>query len=285
MKNILCFVFIFSVFQIGHVNAQSPRGVMDFFDDAFSSMENAFNQNEFSAEDEYYLGRAVAANILANYKPYAENSELTRYVNRICQTIAINSLQPVIFNGYHVIILDSQEYNAFASPAGHIFLTRALVEAASSEDMLAALIAHELAHVMLRHGTTIIDDMRFYDQAGDLARQAADLAGTTQAAARLLEFRNSVSTVVDTLFLNGYSQSQEFEADRESTALLAASGYDPAALVEILQVLQNVQSTQKGGFNNTHPAPADRIANVQGLINRYRVEDTRTSRASRFKNK
>ena len=271
--------------QITFLEAQTPRGTQSFFDDALSAMDRAFRQEEFTPEDEYYLGRAVAANILSVYKPYTANPELTRYLNRICQTIVINSVQPVIFKDYSVIILDSREFNAFSSPGGHIFVTRFLVETVASEDMLASVIAHELAHVMLKHSTGIIDDFRLNDEMAALAKKAGDLSGNTEAAARLMSFRNSVSAVVDVLFKNGYSQAQEFEADREAVALLAAADYYPAALVEMLQLLQQVQPSQKERFNATHPSPEQRIANVTGWVYLYRVEDTRSYRVLRFKNR
>jgi beta-barrel assembly-enhancing protease len=279
-KSTLFIVGILFLFQITLLEAQAPRG--SFFDDALSAMDRAFNQGEFTPEDEYYLGRAVAANILAAYKPYTASPELTRYLNRICQTIVINSVQPAIFKDYSVIILDSPEFNAFASPGGHIFVTRSLIETAASEDMLAAVIAHELAHIMLRHGVSLIEDFRLNDEMAVMAEKARDLSGNFEAAAQLMIFRNSVSTVVDALFKNGYSQAQEFDADREAVALLAAAGFYPGALLEMLKALQQVQPSQKEKFSATHPSPEQRIANVTGWINRYRVEDTRSYRVRRF---
>jgi len=284
-KHLLVVVGIFFLLHITPLSAQTPGGTQGLFNDALSAMDKAFSREEFAPEDEYYLGRAVAANILAAYKPYTANPELTRYLNRICQTIVVNSVQPVIFKGYSVIILDSGEFNAFSTPGGHIFLTRFLVETAASEDMLAAVIAHELAHVMLKHGTSIIDDFALIDEAASMAEKARDLSGNTEAAARLMSLRNSVSAVIDALFKNGYSQEQEFEADREAAALLAASGYSPGALVEMLRLLQQVKPPQKEMFSATHPSPEQRIANVAVWVDRYRVEDTQSYRVGRFKNK
>jgi len=264
-------------------NSGNGPSAQNFADSAFSDMDKAFitMDSEATPQDAYYLGRAVAANILAAYKPYTRNQELTRYLNRICQTLAINSSQPVLFNGYYVIILDSPEFNAFATPGGHIFVTKRLVESAASEDMLAAVIAHELAHIMLKHGLTLIDDMNIANEAAITATRAADLAGNSAAAKRLTLYRNSVTNILDTMMKSGYSKPQEFEADSTAAQLLAASGYDPKALLEILKTLQQVQNSQKGGFNTTHPSPQLRIANLEKL--RYRVPDTRRYRTPRFK--
>ena len=272
--------------QAVHLEGQSRTGTKSSIDDAFSGMDKAFNNMdaEFTYEDAYYLGRAVAANILTAYKPYTQDPALTQYLNRICQTLVINAPQAVSFNGYHVIILDSSEFNAFATPGGHIFITKKLVEAAASEDMLAAIIAHELAHILLKHGIAIIGDMKLNDEMTAAANRAADFAGKDNAAAkRLMVFRDSITKTMDTMLKNGYSQSQEFEADREAMTILQRSGYDPTALQDMLKVLQQVQKSQKGGFNTTHPSPADRIANIENA--RYRTQDTRKYRVPRFKNK
>ncbi|MCL2762076.1 MAG: M48 family metalloprotease [Treponema sp.] len=272
----------------GSNTGSQATGAQGAFGSALSNLDNAVNtaDAEFTPQDEYYLGRAVAANILAAYRPYTANPELTRYVNRICQTIVINSPQPALFKGYYVMVLDSPEFNAFATPGGHIFLTRKLVETATSEDMLAAVIAHELAHIMLKHSIAIINEMRFMDDMSATAGRAANIAGQqTNAAKQAAYFRNSVTASIDTMIKNGYSQEQEFQADRMAAGLLAVSGYNPAALVEMLRVLQQMQSAQRGGFNTTHPSPAQRISNVQGTANQYRVQDTSASRAARFRNK
>jgi predicted Zn-dependent protease len=274
---LVCFCIIFS-FVTPNTHGQ------DFFGDALSDMDRALNASEPTLEDAYYLGRAVAANIFAAYRPYTQNRELTRYVNRICQTLVINSSQPVAFKGYYVIILDSPEFNAFASPGGHIFLTRRLVEAATSEDMLAAVIAHELAHIILKHGLSMISDMSLSNEMAATADRAADFSGNSPAAQRLTFFRSSVTAIIDTMVKNGYSQPQEFAADREAIAILAASGYDPRALVDMLRILQRAQRSQGGGFNTTHPAPAQRIANVEGVARQYRIQDTRSYRVPRFRN-
>ena len=274
------FIVIQPVFLAG-------QGYSNVGGDRFSGMDKTFDalEQEFSPEDEYYLGRAVAANILASYKPY-QNQELNLYLNRICQTLVINSSRPEIFNGYHVLVLDSPEFNAFATPGGHIFFTKGLVEAAASEDALAAIIAHEISHIILKHGLSIIDDMKINEEMASMAQQGAALAGNrNQGAQRALALRNSVAGIIDTMLKNGYSRPQEFEADNAAVALLAAAGYDPNGLVEMLRVLQRVQSNQRGGFNSTHPTPAERIANAGNPGSRYRVPDTRSSRASRFKNK
>ena len=235
----------------------------------------------FSPLDAYYIGRAVAAKILSSYKVY-NNKELTQYVNKICQVLVINSDYPVPYNGYFVTILDSNEFNAFATPGGHIFITKRMVESASSEDMLAAIIAHELAHVMLRHGIKIINEKRDENELSAVADWASSTAAKqSPEAARATAYRESITGYVDVLMRSGYSQKQEFDADLEAVVLLAWAGYNPGALREVLIVLRNAKSSAKGGFYSTHPSPEQRIANIDVL--KFRKNETLQYRVKRFK--
>jgi len=238
--------------------------------------------NDFSPLDAYYLGRAVAANILASYSLY-DKPELTEYLNRICQALVINSPRQTPYKGYFVMLLDSNEYNAFATPGGHIFITRKLAESASSEDMLAAIIAHELAHIMLRHGISIINESKFENEMTALADMMANrAAGQSAEAARAASFRDSISRNIDVLIKSGYSQTQEFEADNEAVVLLANAGYDPNALLEVFRILQKARNSQNSGLFSTHPSPEHRIANLERL--KFRANNTLQYRLQRFKN-
>jgi len=237
--------------------------------------------DDFSPLDAYFLGRAVASDILSVYKLY-NNQEANQYLNRICQTLAINSPYQAPYKGFFVVLLDSNEFNAFATPGGHIFITKKMAESASSEDMLAAVIAHEIAHVALRHGIKIINDTKLENELSDIADWAASTAASRNSeAARAANFRDSVTKTVDVLMRIGYSQSQEFEADLEAVVLLAGAGYDPGALVDMLKVLQSAKGSSAGGFYSTHPSPEQRIANVEVL--KFKKNDTLRYRTQRFK--
>jgi predicted Zn-dependent protease len=237
---------------------------------------------DISPEQEYYIGRAVAANILTSYKLWTGNPALTAYLNNICAAITINSPRPDVFNGYHVAILDSNEINAFATSGGHILVTRGLISAAKSEDALAGVIAHEVAHIQLMHSIKAIKTSRI--------TQALLVTGTSAAGAatgldvnQLTDvFNESVGEIVHTMVNNGYSQSQEFEADNTALSLMASAGYNPQGLIDMLNELASVQSKTSGGFNKTHPSPAQRITNAQKSIGKYNVANTSANRQGRF---
>jgi predicted Zn-dependent protease len=235
--------------------------------------------------DAYFLGRAVAANIIGRYRPYNQKPEATRYLNEICVAITVNSPMPDIYNGYHVLILDSPELNAFATAGGHIFITRGLMETLQTEDALAAVIAHEIAHIQLNHSVDLIKYMRVTRELSGVAdRSAAIAAREASLSERKTLFDNAVREMVTALVLNGYSQDQEFQADIYAIRLLALAGYSPASMVDALTLLQKTPGT--GGFNRTHPSPARRIANVRQEMTKnerfYQIQDTYSFRASRF---
>jgi predicted Zn-dependent protease len=246
----------------------------------------AASNDDISGEDAYYLGRAVGAHILGDYKPW-DNPRFNEYIEKICSALTANSPAPDIFNGYHIMLLDSPELNAISTPGGHIFITRALAELAESEDMLAALIAHEIAHIQLKHAEGIIRNMKLTE---DLSAIGADAARTAARAANLNErttlFHNSITELVNTLVVKGYSRTQEYEADAYALRLLSLSGYNPQSLPAMLAKLEAAQrKAPKGGFGSTHPSPADRIKNAGQKLEPNRNVDTSSYRQERFKAK
>jgi predicted Zn-dependent protease len=258
--------------------------------DAFSEMDRAFEREEeaaagegLSPEDEYYLGRAVAAQIVQAYPLYNGDPALVSYLNRICLTIVINSPQPALFNGYQVGILNTQEINSFATPGGHIFITLGLLRCADSEDALAAVIAHELAHIQLHHAAAMISDQRLVNELSQAANRATTIAARNASIRQQALLRSrAIGEMVTTLFRNGFAQEQEFEADTVAIRLLDSAGYDPAALAELLTVLEKNQPLWPGGFNTTHPAPAARLDKVATVSFTDRGRNTRVYRESRF---
>jgi predicted Zn-dependent protease len=237
--------------------------------------------DSLTAENEYYLGRAVAANIAARYPVYTRDPAMTVYLNKICSALVINSPRPDIYAGYHVAILDTMEINAFATPGGHIFVTRGLLGCAANEDALASVIAHEIAHIQLRHALMSIRNARYINAAvsGVLAGLGEGLGGSVKELTGVMG--DSVNEIITTMVSNGYAKDQELEADAQALALLAAAGYQPAAILDMLAALEQVQQGRPG-FSKTHPPPAERISGVNKHLARYRISDTRSYRVRRF---
>jgi predicted Zn-dependent protease len=241
---------------------------------------------EFTAEQEYYIGRGVGANILTRYPIDESQPDVTEYLNRIAGALAANSpagdaprIEP--FTGYHVAILDSPEINAFATPGGHIFVSRGLLLCVNSEDALAAVIAHEIAHVQLHHGIDVLHENRQKQAKKAFGASIADAALSDNLSELTALFNESIDGLVS-IMMNGYSQSQEYDADALALSLLTSAGYFPSSMLDMLNALDEKLLNQSGGFSATHPAPKNRIANVNRSLRSNSAPDTRSYRKARF---
>lgn len=218
---------------------------------------------ELTEREEYYLGRGVAARILTRY-PLIDDKHLLEYINLVGNTIAINSDRPYTYGGYHFAVLDSGEVNAFASPGGIIFLTEGMVNAVRDEDELAAVLAHEIAHISKRDGVTSIQQSRWTEAASIIAGQAANRYGSADLKRLVGFFEGSIDDVFKTLVLSGYNQSQEFAADESALAYLVRAGYNPGALRSILERLSSSSGSQEGRSLSTHPGMEERLEKIAG---------------------
>lgn len=223
-----------------------------------SAVNIAQASQTLSPEQEYYLGRAVGARILAKY-PLLDNWKLTEYVNNIGQTLVLFSEQPVTHGGYHFAVLDTMEKNAFACPGGMILITKGLIMTAQNEDELAAVIAHEIGHIVHRDGVSSIQQSRMTEALTRTGTQAAATYGGSTVATLVSVFEGSIDDVFKTIVVNGYSRSQELAADEAALSYLAKAGYEPSAVKTLLEAMK--QGTG-GGMLSTHPGTDDRIAEV-----------------------
>lgn len=209
-----------------------------------------------SPEEEYFVGRAVAASIFSTYRPY-DCYELNAYLNKLGQGLALYSSRPEIYAGYRFIVLDSGEINAFASPGGHILVTRGLLGKVQSEDELAAVLAHEIAHISLGHGLASVQGARITQIASEFAISAGHASGG-DIAAFTSAFGDSISELAKTIVISGYSQAYEFQADIEARNIIVAAGYDPNALSRLIGHLPGREGGNASGFAVTHPEPLSR---------------------------
>jgi beta-barrel assembly-enhancing protease len=223
---------------------------------------------DFTPEQEYYLGRSVGAVVLTKYRPH-DISQVNQYVNVLGQTLAQASDLPNIFGGYHFLVLNSDDINAFATPSGLVFVTRGLLRCCRSEDGLAAVLSHEIGHIERRHGMQAIEKARITEALTTIAAEGAKNLGSREIAQLTQTFGGAITDITNTLINKGYSRASEYEADRAAVALLRRAGYDPNGLMEMLTVMK--RNLKQGGldFAKTHPAPDDRIAEIrkEGLGN------------------
>jgi predicted Zn-dependent protease len=231
--------------------------------------------------EEYYVGRAVAARILAKY-PLYQNPKLTEYVNEVGQTLARKSARPQTFRGYHFAVLDTPELNAFACPGGTIFITKGLVQTCATEDQLAAVLAHEVGHVANKDGINSISKARWTEvwtaMGAEAARQYGGVAGNLVTL-----FEGSIDDVFKTVVVNGYSRTAEEAADRDAVATLTKAGYDPKALPQILNKMMAKEKGAAGGIFKTHPPTSERLAKLKAEAGEAPPSKEEAVRTQRFK--
>lgn len=255
-------------------------------------------QKDLTPENEYWTGRSVATNLLARFQYHYRDAAalragrlegLTAYVSQVGGVLAASALEtrrdgdrPAPLAGWHFIVVESDTINAFAAPGGWVFVTSGAVLAATSEDELAAVLAHEIAHVARGHALGSIKKSRW---AG-VAKTALDTSvqlDAQQLGDLTKAFDGAMDDIIDSLLVKGYSRDTEFEADRVGLAIMNRAGYDPQAFVRFLQTLEQKQPTGSGGFSATHPSAKDRLGKVTAQASKLGTRAIPAIRITRFK--
>lgn len=239
-------------------------------------------QEDITPSQEYYIGRTVGAVITTKYKVY-QNNGATRYINELGQTIATVSDLPETFGGYHFLILDSNEINAFAAPGGLIFVSRGLLRCCKSEDAAAAVLAHEIGHVEYRHGLNAIEKSRITNAFTTGLLEAGKSLTNTQVAQLTTIFEGSIQDITSTLINNGYSRAFEKEADQGAVEILRRSGYNPQGLIDMLRTMETKLKPGGLDFAKTHPAPEIRIESITETFGRFSPVNDQLKRQERFR--
>jgi predicted Zn-dependent protease len=196
-----------------------------------------------------------------NYK-IIDDPVIVEYVNKVGQKL-LSQMPPQPFR-YHFYVISQESYNAFAGPAGHIFVNSGLLEAMESEDELAGIIGHEISHVNCRHISDMIERSKITGMAtlaGVAAGILLGIGGASEAASAVtvgsLAAGQSVSLA--------YSRENEMQADQVGLKYIEKAGYDVAGLLNILKKIRNKTwygSDQIPTYLVTHPATEDRIAYI-----------------------
>ncbi|NCC77375.1 MAG: peptidase M48 [Clostridia bacterium] len=240
----------------------------------------AKSMEDFTPEQEYYIGRAVTAKLLTTYRPL-KNSGANDYVNRLGQSLAMFSALPLTYGGYHFQIVDSDDINAFAAPGGLILVTRGLIRCCPNETALAAVLAHEIAHVQNKDALRAISKSRVTQALGVIGGETVKHLAGAELAELTGIFSDSVGDVMTTMVNNGYSRSYEYQADQGAVTILNRAGYDPAGLSVMLRTMQTRLTPGGSDFASTHPAPADRLEELADIGQRTPAAEP-ASRTARF---
>ena len=215
--------------------------------------------NFYSLDREIAVGQDLAKQVEMSSK-LVTDPEITAYVNRVGQNLVRNSDSRVPFT---IKVIDSGEVNAFALPGGFFYVDSGLILAAESEAELAAIMAHEIAHVAARHATKNMTKQQIWNMASIPLMFVGGPAGYAIA---------EVASIAVPMGFLRFSRDSEREADMLGLQYDYAAGYDPQAFIQFFERLK-VQEKQKHSkiakLFSTHPMTADRITAAQNEIQTY----------------
>jgi hypothetical protein len=212
--------------------------------------------NLFSPQDDVQVG-LQSAQAAEQQLPILNDPVVNNYVNRIGQRLAANAGGPQF--QYRFRVVNQSDINAFALPGGFIYVNRGVLDNARNEGEVAGVLAHEISHVALRHGTHQASKA-YLAQAG-ISILGGILGG--HIGAGTAQIINAVGGIgLNALFLK-YSRDLETQADVRGVQILAASGYSPVDMVDFFRTLERVDPSKKTNWLSDHPAPPDRIARIE----------------------
>jgi predicted Zn-dependent protease len=208
-------------------------------------------------KEEIEIGGDMAARLLGA-APLVADEQLQRYVNNVGRWLASQTERPGL--PWRFGVLDAPQLNAFATPGGHIFITRGLLSSMNNEAELAGVLAHEIAHVLRKHHLKAIQKTAQLELANTVIGTFRRQDDRTNRHEKLLAAGSE-------LFARGLDKDDELEADRLGVVIAARAGYGAYGLPAVLQTLQAMNPADSGLalMFKTHPAPAERLGALEKM--------------------
>lgn len=230
--------------------------------------------NLSDVEAEIRFGRDLSARILGNY-PLLKDEKKSRYVGLIGTGLSQYAGRPELT--FHFGILETTEINAFAAPGGYIFITTGALEQMENEAQLAAVLGHEIAHVVKRH---VVKKLNIKGEQGAAAGGFAGMIGGATGSFREA-FEQSMKEAEEILFHKGYEIEEEIEADQFGILLASAAGYSPEALRDFLIKCKRFES----GNPQTDSAHPPHEVRIQTMNETLQAEGLRNGSNAKIRNR
>src|SRR5688572_32485010 len=231
------------------------------------------HKNSYSPQQDVELGQQAAGEV-RQQMPLLNDERTEDFVERIgdrlVDEIPAEFREPQFRYSFDVVNL--REINAFALPGGPMFLHRGMIQAASSEGEIAGVMAHELAHVVLRHGTAQATKGQKF-QLGALAGQVLGAVIGGRAGAVVSQ---GSQIGLGTYFLK-YSREYEREADLLGAQMMARAGYDPREMARMFQTIEKQGGGGGPEFLSDHPNPGNRVQAINREAEMLQVQGRATS--------
>jgi predicted Zn-dependent protease len=232
--------------------------------------------NLFSIDQDLQVGKENAAQV-DKQLPILDDTTATQYVNELGKQLSrfTPNNQPQYVWQFKVV--NSPDINAFALPGGYIYVNRAAIESAEDQAQLAGVIAHEEGHVVLRHGTHQASETMLVQ--APLAILGGFLGQSGSLMSQLAQY--GIGFGVQSIMLRN-SRSMEAQADSVGTYVLYQAGYDPHAMAQFFQIIEQKYPQRTIQFFSNHPNPGNRINAVDEEIPQLGPPKTWTTDTPRF---
>ncbi|HET9943060.1 MAG TPA: M48 family metallopeptidase, partial [Terriglobia bacterium] len=224
-------------------------------------------KNKYSPQQDVEMGREAAAEVMKEY-PIIKDEEISKYLTKLGDrlvAVAPKELNNPVYR-YSFTPVNERSINAFALPGGPMFVNRGMFEAAEKEGEVVGVMAHELAHVLLRHGTANVTKSQ--NPFLQLGQVAAAIGGAMVGGAAGSAISQGGQFGLGTLMLR-YSRDFEKQADLLGSQIMAKAGYDPRDLAHMFQTIQKESEGGTPQWMSSHPNPGNRtqyITQEAGLL-------------------
>ncbi|HOK46532.1 MAG TPA: M48 family metallopeptidase, partial [Bryobacteraceae bacterium] len=214
--------------------------------------------NLFSKQQDIQLGQEAAAQVNREFQ-VVQNQWLQDYIDRVGRRLAASPSAAQSGFPFSFTLLNAKEVNAFALPGGPTFVFTGLIEATETEGELAGVLAHEIAHVVLRHGTNQVSKATLIQLPAEVAGVAVG-QGTIGQIVQL-----GLGVGLNGLFLS-YSREAENQADALGAHIMAEAGYNPIEMARFFEKLEARGGPGVPQFLSSHPSPGNRVKAVEAEI-------------------
>ncbi len=233
--------------------------------------------NKFSPADDVKLGREAAGEAEKKLQ-IVNDAQLGSYIDHVGQRLAAGippEFQHSEFQ-YTFKVVQAKEINAFALPGGPMYVNTGMIEAAKTEAEMAGVMAHEISHVALRHGTAQATKASKYNTLSSILGMGGQVLGGPIGTAAQMGAQG-----VGVYFLK-FSREYETEADLLGARIMANAGYDPRDLANMFQTIEKQGGSGGPSFLSDHPSPKDRYAKINHEAELLKVNTAATPDTADF---
>ncbi len=232
-------------------------------------------KNKYSPADDVKIGRDAAAEVRKQY-PVIHDQQIASYLERLGNRL-VNAAPPELNQRvfeYSFTAVNLKEINAFALPGGPMFVNRGMIEAASTEGQVAGVMAHELSHVLLRHGTANATK----GQGFQIGAIAGAIAGAVIGGNLGQVISQGSQFGLGTWFMK-YSREYEKQADLMGAQIMARAGYDPRDLSRMFEIIEQQGGGRAPEWLSSHPNPGNRTQYINAEAAQLRIGPSPDQRA------